>query len=383
MIGFGWEDIYKIVEAMLPLYVALALGYGSVKWLRMFKSNECDAINRFNCYFIIPFFTFHFTSGVDPYHLNFRFLGADVIAKAIAGVGLALWIHFSKKDPSWLITSFSLSSFNNTLVVGVPLLKAMYGGLGEDLVVQSSVIQSLVWLPILLFMFEFRRACGSKNIGSCIDEENGPEKQLRAMSSATQTVPQSSSGTVAIEIVDQDYDDNTVKSSVALSSSRFLSFMKKVWVRLSRNPNNYACVLGLIWALLANRWNLKMPGIVEGSILIMSKAGSGVAMFNMGLFMALQESVLGCGVGLCMYGMVLRFVGGPMSTAVGSLALGLHSNVLRIAIMQAALPQAIISFVFAQEYGLHANLLSAAVIFGTIISLPLLIVYYLILNLIH
>ncbi|XP_073031811.1 auxin efflux carrier component 5 isoform X1 [Primulina eburnea] len=379
----GWEDIYKIVEAMLPLYVALALGYSSVKWLEMFKSNECDAINRFNCYFIIPFFTFQFTSGVDPYHMNFRFLGADVIAKAIAGVGLALWIRFSKKDFSWLITSFSLSSFNNTLVVGVPLLKAMYGGLGEDLVVQSSVIQSLVWLPILLFMLEFRRACDSNN-GSCINNENGQEKQLQAMSSSTQT-PQSSS-TVAIEIFDAA--DDTVKSAgmnitLAPSSSQFLPFMKKVWIRLSKNPNNYACVLGLIWALLANRWNLKMPRIVEGSILIMSKAGSGVAMFNMGLFMALQESVLGCGVGLCMYGMVLRFVGGPMSTAVGSLALGLHSNVLRIAIIQAALPQAIVSFVFAQEYGLHANLLSTAVIFGTIISLPLLIVYYLILNLVH
>ncbi|XP_073031812.1 auxin efflux carrier component 5 isoform X2 [Primulina eburnea] len=311
------------------------------------------------------------------------FLGADVIAKAIAGVGLALWIRFSKKDFSWLITSFSLSSFNNTLVVGVPLLKAMYGGLGEDLVVQSSVIQSLVWLPILLFMLEFRRACDSNN-GSCINNENGQEKQLQAMSSSTQT-PQSSS-TVAIEIFDAA--DDTVKSAgmnitLAPSSSQFLPFMKKVWIRLSKNPNNYACVLGLIWALLANRWNLKMPRIVEGSILIMSKAGSGVAMFNMGLFMALQESVLGCGVGLCMYGMVLRFVGGPMSTAVGSLALGLHSNVLRIAIIQAALPQAIVSFVFAQEYGLHANLLSTAVIFGTIISLPLLIVYYLILNLVH
>ncbi|KZV26685.1 auxin efflux carrier component 8 [Dorcoceras hygrometricum] len=240
----GWEDIYKIVEAMMPLYAALVLGYSSVKWLRMFKSDECDAINRFNCYFIIPFFTFHFTSGVDPYHMNFRFLAADVVAKAIALACLALWIRFSKKDYSWLITSFSLSSFNNTLVVGVPLLKAMYGGLGENLVVQSSVIQSLVWLPILLFMFEFRRARGPKN---------GQEKPLQALSSATQ------SSTIAIEIVGSE--DDTVKSAgedstLALSSSDFFTFMKKVWIRLARNPNNYACVVGIIWALLANRYHL-------------------------------------------------------------------------------------------------------------------------------
>lgn len=30
------------------------------------------------------------------------------------------------------------------------------------------------------------------------------------------------------------------------------------------------------------RWNLEIPSIVEGSILIMSKAGTGTAMFSMG-----------------------------------------------------------------------------------------------------
>lgn len=30
------------------------------------------------------------------------------------------------------------------------------------------------------------------------------------------------------------------------------------------------------------RWNLKMPSMVEGSVLIMSRAGTGTAMFSMG-----------------------------------------------------------------------------------------------------
>ena len=53
-----------------------------------------------------------------------------------------------------------------------------------------------------------------------------------------------------------------------------------------------------------------------------------------GLFMALQEKVIACGVRLTIYSMVLRFVGGPLCTAVGSIALGLRSNTLRIAIVQ-------------------------------------------------
>lgn len=53
-----------------------------------------------------------------------------------------------------------------------------------------------------------------------------------------------------------------------------------------------------------------------------------------GLFMALEEKIIACGVRLTIYSMVLRFVGGPLATAVGSLALGLRSNTLRIAIIQ-------------------------------------------------
>ncbi|KAI3459154.1 hypothetical protein Pfo_015817 [Paulownia fortunei] len=373
----GWEDVYKVVVAMVPLYVALGLGYASVKWWSMFKPDQCDAINRFNCYFIIPFFTFHFTSGVDPYHMNYRFLAGDVIAKAIAGAALALWANFWRKGNfSWAITAFSLSSLNNTLVVGVPLLQAMYGAVGEDLVVQSSVIQSLLWFPTLLFMLEFWRAC---SIDSNINYDPGqqPQPQLSSIEIVAAT-------SAKHEL--QDHQNNTTSTasdSRISSSSNCGSTMKKVWAKLAKNPNCYACALGLIWALLAKRWDFKMPSIVEGSIMIMAKAGSGVAMFTMGLFMALQEKVIACGVRLTMYGMVLRFVGGPLTTAVGSLALGLRSNILRIAIIQAALPEAIAAFVFAQEYGLHANVLSTAVIFGTIVSLPLLIAYYAVLDVLH
>ncbi|GER51209.1 auxin efflux carrier family protein [Striga asiatica] len=343
----GWEDIYKVVVSMVPLYVPLVLGYASVRRWRMFKPEHCDAINRFNCYFVIPFFTFHFTSGVNPYRLNFRFLAGDVVAKAIVGSILALWANLWRGGNfSWAITSYSLSSLNNTLVVGVPLLGAMYGPVGEDLVVQSSVIQALIWFPILLFLLQLRQ-----------------QQQKQKQQQEQQNVDQEN----------QNGDITAVEYTVG-------STMIKVWAKLATNPNCYACALGLVWSLLAKRWNFGMPDIVEGSVLIMAKAGSGVAMFSMGLFMALQEKVIACGVKLSLYGMLLRFVGGPLTTAIGSLALGLRSNILRIAIIQAALPEAITAFVFAQEYGLHANVLSTAVIFGTIVSLPLLIAYYAILD---
>ncbi|KAH8480654.1 hypothetical protein H0E87_030789 [Populus deltoides] len=88
----GWADIYKVVVAMVPLYVALMLGYGSVRWWKVFTPEQCGAINRFVCYFTLPFFTFEFTAHVDPFKMNYLFIGADAISKLIivtVGVKLA------------------------------------------------------------------------------------------------------------------------------------------------------------------------------------------------------------------------------------------------------------------------------------------------------
>ncbi|GKV02368.1 hypothetical protein SLEP1_g14815 [Rubroshorea leprosula] len=126
-----------------------------------------------------------------------------------------------------------------------------------------------------------------------------------------------------------------------------------------------------------------MPSIMEGCILILSRAGTGTAMFNMGIFMALQEKLIACGTSLTIFGMVLKFIAGPAAMAIGAVAVGLHDDVLRVAIIQAALPQSITSFIFAKEYGLHADVLSTAVIFGTIVSLPVMIAYYAVMELVH
>ncbi|KVH92090.1 Auxin efflux carrier [Cynara cardunculus var. scolymus] len=338
----GWEDIYKVITAMFPLYAALILGYGSVKWWHMFKPDHCDAINQLNCYFIMPLFTFDFTTRINPYKMNFRFLAADGISKAIILLAIYIWAKFSTKgNYPWSITTFSLSTLNNTLVVGVPLMSAMYGPFGENLVIQSSILQFTIWIIILLVMYAFRSV--NKSLDQAVTPNESPT----------------------------DLEGNIEADSIPTRPS-LLILLKVVGVKLAKNPNSYACILGLAWALVSNRWNLKMPSIIDGSVQIMSRAG---------LFMALQEKIIDCGATLTAYGMLLRFVVAPATMAVGSLAVGLRGDVLCIAIIQAALPQAIASFVFAKEYELHTSVLSTAVIFGTIVSIPVLIAYYVVLDL--
>jgi len=180
--------------------------------------------------------------------------------------------------------------------------------------------------------------------------------------------------------------NNMTSNALVVSSATRPSFwclMKIVWLKLAMNPNSYACIVGLIWAFLSNRWHFQMPSIVDGSVLILSRAGTGTAMFSMGLFMASQEKFVACGISLTAFGMVLRFIAGPAAMAIGAIAVGLHGDVLRVAIIQAAVPQSITSFIYAKEYGLHANVISTAVIFGMMVSLPVLIAYYAILEFLH
>ena len=77
----GWGDVYKVVAAMAPLYFALGLGYGSVRWWKLFTPDQCDAVNRLMAYFSVPFFAFDFAARIDPFALSYRVLAADALSK--------------------------------------------------------------------------------------------------------------------------------------------------------------------------------------------------------------------------------------------------------------------------------------------------------------
>ncbi|KAI3794825.1 hypothetical protein L1987_37464 [Smallanthus sonchifolius] len=350
----GLEDVYKVVAATVPLYVALLLGYSSVRWWHIFTQEQCDAINRFVCFFTLPLFTFEFTAHIDPFNMNYRFIGADAISKIIIVVVLALWARFSSKGSySWSITSFSLSTLTNSLVVGVPLVRAMYGQEFVNLVVQGSVIQAIVWLTGLLFVFECRRS-------------------TRTNSSVNAT-----------EFKDLEGNLKSDVDQAVITKSSLVSLTKVVSLKLAMNPNSYSCVIGIVWATISNRFKWPMPDMIEGSVLIMSRAGTGTAMFSMGLFMAKQDKLIACGKSLTVLAIVLKFFAGPAAMAISCIAVGLHGDILRVAIIQSALPQSITSFIYAKEYGLHADVLCTAVVFGMIVTLPIMVGFYAVLEFLH
>ncbi|KAG5409143.1 hypothetical protein IGI04_005462 [Brassica rapa subsp. trilocularis] len=654
------KDMYDVLAAMVPLYVAMMLAYGSVRWWGIFTPSQCSGINRFVAVFAVPLLSFHFISSNDPYAMNYHFLAADSLQKVVILAALFLWQAnvdvyygdyfqaFSRRGSlEWMITLFSLSTLPNTLVMGIPLLRAMYGDFSGNLMVQVVVLQSIIWYTLMLFMFEFRGAKlliseqfpetagsitsfrvdsdvvslngreplqtdaeigddgklhvvvrrssaassmissfnkshggglnssmitprasnltgveiysvqssrgptprassfnqtdfyamfnaskapsprhgytnsyggagsgpggdvyslqsskgvtprtsnfdeevlkakkgarGGKNISgelynnnnvpsypppnpmftgstsgasgvkkkesggggggggqnkemnmfvwsssaSPVSEANARNAMTRGASVDLSTDPKASlppQENLAYKAmhslienmtpgrkghVEMDQDGNKEGNSGVNSSpyngkkgsdvedggpggprkqqmppasvmTRLILIM--VWRKLIRNPNTYSSLFGLAWSLVSYKWNIKMPTIVSGSIAILSDAGLGMAMFSLGLFMALQPKIIACGKSVAVFAMAVRFLTGPAVIAATSIAIGLRGNLLHIAIVQAALPQGIVPFVFAKEYNVHPDILSTAVIFGMLVALPVTVLYYVLLG---
>ncbi|KAL3693402.1 hypothetical protein R1sor_007053 [Riccia sorocarpa] len=690
------QDFYNVLSAVIPLYVAMILAYGSVRWWGILTPEQCGGINRFVAVFAVPLLSFKFIALNNPYTMNYQFIAADAISKIVILFFLGLWARYTKRGSfDWMITIFMLATLPNTLVMGIPLLHAMYGAEAGSLVVQAVVLQCIIWYTMLLFLYEFRAAkslimeqfpdtaasivsfkvdsdvtsldgkepvqteaevgddgklhvkvrksvSSSQGISSrrsqgllsmpsskaltprpsnltgaeiyslhssvnltpressfnhtdfysmisgrggsprrsnltssdvyslqssrgptprtsnfneenskdldghgrgasprrfpppifhgpghvfgrshgiggayggypgsnvgvysptpshmakkiAVDPRTSPKleddaaKELHMFVWSSSASPVSETGRAVFgnqevnqdeasraqdteakevrllvlppsdtspttlpanvspavshsppvstsapaehrsatpELTRQNYDeyvredfsfgyskglakdDDEDKDGPSLSkkfgSSSTAELTPKmpgdrrnpnmppprvmiklildmVFRKLVRNPNTYSSLFGLTWALISFKWHVKMPKLIDNSISILSDAGLGMAMFSLGLFMALQGRLIVCGYPMASVSAALRFLLSPAAMAAASAAVGLKGNLLRASIVQAALSQGIVPFVFAKEYNLHPDILSTSVIFGMIIALPITLLYYVLL----
>ncbi|KAH0973315.1 hypothetical protein GBA52_025471 [Prunus armeniaca] len=321
-------DVYHVVAATVPLYVAMILAYVSVKWWKLFTPDQCSGINKFVAKFSIPLLSFQVISGNNPYKMNLKLILSDCLQKLIAFLALTAITKFSSHGGlNSIITGLSLSTMPNTLILGIPLLKAMAA----------------------------KAASVTPSSESTAEEMEAPQEAQSK----------------------EEAEDETRSRT----PKKIKSILLTVGRKLITNPNTHATLLGLIWASIHYKWGVKLPDIVTQSIAILSNGGLGMAMFSLGLFMASRGSIIACGTRTGMLAMGLKFIAGPALMAVSSFAVGLRGRILRVAIVQAALPQGIVPFVFSKEYNVHPDILSTGVIFGMLIALPIALAYYFLLGL--
>ncbi|PIN16337.1 hypothetical protein CDL12_11021 [Handroanthus impetiginosus] len=353
--------VLHVIIAIIPLYVAMIAAYLSIKWWKLFTPDQCAGINKFVANFSIPLLSFQVISSNNPYKMNLKLVSADFLQKLLAFIILAVIAKIkSKGSLSWVITGLSLSTLPNTLILGIPLIKAMYGDEAGVLLAQIVVLQSLIWYNLLLILFEI----------------DATEESINSASPSEVTgEPENSQGP---EAIDGDKEEGRIKNQWKRNIRIILLTVGK---KLIRNPNTHATMAGLIWASIHFRWEVKLPKVIHDSISLLSDGGLGMAMFSLGLFMASQARVIACGTKKAVLAMAMKFLAGPFLMALPSIALGLRGTLLKVAIVQAALPQGIVPFVFAKEYNLHPDILSTGVIFGLLIAVPIGLAYYFLLGL--
>lgn len=171
-------DIYQVLLATVPLYTTMILAYISVKRWKLFTPDQCSGINKFVANFSVPLLSFRVISTNNPYHMNLKLILADFLQKLLALLVSGVIIKVSSRGSlDWLITGFSLATLPNTLILGIPLLQAMYGDEGAKLLPQIVVLQSAVWYSLLLFLFELRAA--ATNMATQPSETTGKYSCLR------------------------------------------------------------------------------------------------------------------------------------------------------------------------------------------------------------
>ncbi|CAL4994240.1 unnamed protein product [Urochloa decumbens] len=365
---------------MAPLYTAAALGYASVRWrLGAFSDEQCAGINRFVALYSMPALIFRMVATSDPYAMNGRFVAADTLQKAailLSLYALALFAsrHRRRRDGSkkavaaaspvkWAVTGFSAATMTSNIIMGVPLLTGMYGAeASRGLVEQLVVMQVCVWYNVVLFAYEYIAAMDGCGGGAEVSPEppvpvvaeTESSMEVVVVAETTSTAPESNAGAaMAVEEVPAAPAQPRPPPSVMMRHV--------VWTagkKLLRIPNTYASFLGLAWSLVAFKFGIKMPKIVDDSLLAISTTAVGLSMFASGTFIARQQRFVPCGYGVASLSMVLKFLVGPVVMLLASIAIGLRGTILRIAVIQAALPLAVSSFVYAEEYKVHADIMS-------------------------
>ncbi|KAI5431989.1 auxin efflux carrier component 8 [Lathyrus oleraceus] len=346
-------NVFHVVTKTVPLYVTMFLAYVSIKWFKLFTQEQCSGINKFVAKFSIPLLSFQIISSNNIYKMSLKLMYADFIQKLLAFLLLTAIIKIRGKGGlKWIITGLSLSTLPNTLIIGIPVLKAMYNDEAVVLLAQFVFLQSMVWYNLLLFIYEFDAA---KNMLSAPPSETASEIQSK-----------------------EEEDEEPVGTKRKM---KIYPILVTVGKKLIRNPNTFASLLGIIWSSIHFRWGIHMPEVVNQSIELLSNGGLGMAMFSIGLFMASQSSIIACGARNTMVAIGLKVLVGPALMALASIVIGLRNTLFKVAIVQAALPQGIVPFVFAKEYNVHPSILSTAILLGMLIALPVELAFYFLLAL--
>ncbi|CAM6003959.1 unnamed protein product [Sphagnum balticum] len=161
---FTAAEFYNVMVGVVPLYMAMLLGYGSLRWWKLVQVPEqCVGIAQLQHLLPPSCLRLPFPGFQQPYNLSLHILAADFSPKPFFSVKsrivraspavlsvLCAWALASSSLYSakaavartsfdWVISIFMLATLPNTVIVGIPLLQPMYGEIALQVAYASSV----------------------------------------------------------------------------------------------------------------------------------------------------------------------------------------------------------------------------------------------------
>ncbi|VAI34230.1 unnamed protein product [Triticum turgidum subsp. durum] len=132
----------------------------------------------------------------------------------------------------------------------------MYGKWARDIIVQLSVLQAVVWFPLMLIVFEARQAWLEVTSEPADQGAREEGDQSALAQGAREDGGQAAFGSD----VERPAQGENGRKTVATGCAFWAPLLRAVGVKLARNPNVYASLLGVAWSSVANRFaSLHVP----------------------------------------------------------------------------------------------------------------------------
>eukprot|EP00123_Amoebidium_parasiticum_P004018 comp15310_c0_seq1/m.12154 comp15310_c0_seq1/g.12154 ORF comp15310_c0_seq1/g.12154 comp15310_c0_seq1/m.12154 type:complete len:466 (-) comp15310_c0_seq1:51-1448(-) len=451
--------VMEVVNNVIPMYGAIVLGY-LCAWRKIISQQGYEGLQIFVVNITIPALTFGVLIRTDLYNAN-----PMVVAAGLAQAAFQLILLLSLATVSYfylshtttgsrvfrmdlVATGFAILNFPNVLVVGVPMLLAMYGNTIDYLLILLVVIRQTFLTPTLVVLYEIykvRTDSSSRSSSIHVSTDNVTDKATDArseneevqtnqnagiapatneqrddVSSVHEGIPVVAVGAASIDDVTPETvtpnmhatkqtitpilrappkgahpslhhhksqvpelaahaSDIEAQATKVKTPHHMQSIIWEVFRRLLGNSVLYAAILGIAYSLIAYGVdkNHTVPTLLDNFLKQFSNCLSGVAFFNIGFSMKATHLIPPKRLRIpLVLSFLMRFLSAPCIMGVIAYVVGLRGLEWRAVTLQSALPQAIIPYSLAKHYDVHHELLGFSVTIGTLISLPVVVIYY-------
>lgn len=419
---------FNIIQVLVPLYFVVLLGWiaGRTKSADEFM---LDRLNAFNAKFALPGLLFRNIASSNLYDADFSIVAADILYKVIIGFVLAIWAKLASAKgeaaENWIV-AHSVMSLPNYVVIGIPVLSALYTPATAKLFMGLLLMEQVS--IHLTFVAGFIELCCRKAKPAVVGEhahgalsKYGPPRhtdhegfgirlkqaithhELRSFLHHPIDYHHADDDSAAIEherahaaehehahAHGEEGHDNGEEGETrylagggdaAPEESGLKQLLRIMKDRLLLNPMVLGAVSGVLvsMAVKATDHKRKLPYILDATSLYLNNCVLGVSLFNFGLFSYLN-GVVSCTPKEAVAVVVGRFLISPAINLPIMYAFGMKGETLKIMVMQAALPQAVSSFVVFKEFKVRPEVFSTSMVLGTAMCLPATCIWFFILD---